>query len=377
MKKASIENVIIIKNKTRLEGLTEKFNTQRQAKFYISQAQNNFLNKASFSKKKKIIGKDDLEEEEYQQDIDFSENNIASFDEYETEHNNFYRALEGIQKHLSKIIKIKVIDRSYLTNYLFTENDLVIVIGRDGLVANAAKYLNDIPIIGVNPDAARYDGVLLPFTPDDCVDAVERVLRNTYDYKNVTMAEAVLNDGQRLLAFNDIFIGPSTHVSARYKITYEGQTETHSSSGLIVSTGAGSTGWLSSMFNMVNGIGRTFSSQRNTPPPPPMKLKAPPIQQQQQVNDSLVNPQVFDWDTSKLLFVVREPFISKHSQANIVAGTINKTNELLIESTMPQSGVIFSDGIENDYLNFNSGTIAQIGIAPERAKLVIKGNSKK
>lgn len=34
------------------------------------------------------------------------------------------------------------------------------------------------------------------------------------------------------------------------------------------------------------------------------------------------------------------------------------------------SGVIFSDGIESDFLNFNSGSIATIGIAKEKARLV-------
>jgi hypothetical protein len=32
--------------------------------------------------------------------------------------------------------------------------------------------------------------------------------------------------------------------------------------------------------------------------------------------------------------------------------------------------VIFSDGIEMDFLNFNSGSIATIGAAKEKAKLV-------
>ena len=52
---------------------------------------------------------------------------------------------------------------------------------------------------------------------------------------------ARLNDGQRLLAFNDFLIGHRTHVSARYRLTWHGRTETQSSSGILVSTGAGST----------------------------------------------------------------------------------------------------------------------------------------
>lgn len=36
------------------------------------------------------------------------------------------------------------------------------------------------------------------------------------------------------------------------------------------------------------------------------------------------------------------------------------------------NGVIFSDGIENDYLDFNFGSIARIGIAKEKVNLVVQ-----
>lgn len=37
---------------------------------------------------------------------------------------------------------------------------------------------------------------------------------------------------------------------------------------------------------------------------------------------------------------------------------------------MPENGVVFSDGIEADFLQFNSGTQATIGIARRRGRLV-------
>jgi hypothetical protein len=40
-------------------------------------------------------------------------------------------------------------------------------------------------------------------------------------------------------------------------------------------------------------------------------------------------------------------------------------------SQMPENGVIFSDGIESDYLEFNSGTLAEIGIAEKKGQLVV------
>lgn len=323
-----IENVVVVRSKTRLEQLTEKFNTKAQAKFYIQQNVTNVLQKKS----KGIVKKEEAEK---------------SFQEYEKEHDSLYSSLGSIHKSLSKKIKYKEIDRSFLANFIFTEKDLVVVIGQDGLVANTAKYVNNIPIIGVNPDPSQYDGVLLPFNTSNFEKAIENVLNNRYHFKEVTMAEAKLSDGQRLLAFNDFYVGPSSHVSARYQITFQNISERHSSSGIIISTGAGSTGWMSSVFNMAKSVARSFGHAEMT------------------------GSQQMPWDTKELMFVVREPFQSKTSQVQLTAGLIKAGQELQLESYMPGSGVIFSDGLETDFLQFNSGAIATIGIAPERAKLVM------
>ncbi len=55
--------------------------------------------------------------------------------------------------------------------------------------------------------------------------------------RSVSMAEAWLQDGQRLLAFNDLFVGARSHVSARYRIAQGGREEEQSSSGVIFSDG--------------------------------------------------------------------------------------------------------------------------------------------
>lgn len=299
-----VENAVIITNKTRLESLIERFNTRAQAKFYI-------------------------------------EHNNGDFSEYEKEHKIFKESLSCVIELLSQKFKCKVINRTYLPNYIFTEKDLPVVLGQDGLVANAAKYVNGIPILAINPDISRYDGILLPFTTNNFQYQINRIVNGNINCQEITMAKATLNDGQTLLAFNDFFIGPSSHISARYNICVNNIRENQSSSGIIVSTGAGSTGWISSICNMVNG----FSGTR-----PKLKM---------------------DWDDDFLFFVVREPFISRHSEAGIIHGKIDDIHPLIIESHMPQNGVIFSDGIENDFLNFNSGTIVKIGLAEKKARLII------
>lgn len=303
------EYAIIVKNKTRLESLIERFNTKAQAKFYIERLGGNF-------------------------------------EDYEKEHEMFHQSLNTLQIKLSRLMKNKTVERMYLPSFIFSENNLIVVIGQDGLVANTAKYAGNCPIVAVNPDKDRYDGVLLPFSTADFTAGVENVLSDRYKTRTVRFAEAKLNDGQRLLAFNDIYIGASSHISARYKISFNKKTEEHSSSGLIVSTQAGSTGWLSSVFNMAYGVAGMFESN--------LKPKKPKLKE------------------NELLFAVREPFQSKKTQTGITAGVIKTENRLTIESLMPSSGVIFSDGIETDFLNFNSGAIATIGIAKETAALVTK-----
>jgi NAD kinase len=303
------EKIVIVTRKTRYEELIERFNTAGQAKFYIEHAG-------------------------------------GDFGEYLNEHDVYLRAIDTLRKQTDIGLKLQSVDRSLVPTFTFTEKDIVIAVGQDGLVANTAKYIGSQPLIGVNPDPARNDGVLLPFLPEKTRPALAAVIENRAKIRATTLAEVALNDGQKLLAFNDFFLGARTHVSARYKITMAKKTEAHSSSGVLVSTGAGSTGWMSSVFNMAAGVSAFSGGKAGARP----SLKP---------------------DDARLVFVVREPFISRHSQAGIVAGMIESGSELQVESLMPSGGTIFSDGIENDFLEFNAGAIAHIRKAPRTAQLVL------
>ncbi|RUA16954.1 MAG: hypothetical protein DSY55_03080 [Clostridia bacterium] len=303
------EKIVLVTRKTRLEGLIERFNTRAQAQFYI-------------------------------------EHNGGDFTLFQLEHERYYQAVHRLQKGLKALARLHVIERQFLPTFIFARSDLVVTIGIDGLVVNTAKYLSGQPVIAVNPDPEHIDGVLLPFTVGKAIAAARRALAETPHTQAIPLAEARLNDGQRLLAFNDLFIGRSDHKSARYRISFDGRSERHSSSGVIVSTGVGATGWLSSLFNMANGMNSFFGKGCKLTPP---TLK--------RTDDAL-------------LFVVREPFISKTSAASLVCGAITPKKPLSLESTMPDGGVIFSDGVLDDYLDFNAGHVAQIGLAAQKVKLV-------
>ena len=55
----------------------------------------------------------------------------------------------------------------------------------------------------------------------------------------------------------------------------------------------------------------------------------------------------------------------------MIAGTLSDGDELIVGSQMPTDGVIFSDGVQDDFLEFNSGTIARFGVSSQCAKLVV------
>ena len=306
----SWSRVLIVRRATRLEELIARFNTKPQARFYIESAGGDFA-------------------------------------DYDAEDAAYKRALDEVAHAVRGMAKTHVIDRGLLPNYLFADDELVIAVGQDGLVANTAKYALARPIVGVNPEPSRYDGVLLPFQSRSAASAVRMVLAGKAKIRDVSMAAVRLQDGQHLLAFNDFFIGARTHISARYRIAAKGIEEVQSSSGVLVATGAGSTGWMSSVFNMATGVA-AFAGAR-MPKVEPMP-----------------------WDARELRWVVREPFASRSTGAKIVAGRIGDGEQLELESHMPVNGVIFSDGIEQDFLSFNSGAIASVGLADVSAQLVVR-----
>jgi len=303
------EKIVLVTRKTRLAELVERFNAKAQAKFYIEHA-----------------------------GLDFGE--------YEREDEAYRKSAELVQRSLEVGLKLQVIERGLVPTFTFLPADLVVTLGQDGLVANTAKYVGSQPIVAVNPDSERLDGILLPFLPDQVEEAVAQVIEGRSRIRAITLAEAKMSDGQRLLGFNDLFVGAQTHVSARYRIRWKKAEEPQSSSGVLVSTGAGSTGWMSSVFHMASGV----ATMAGNPAVKGMRL---------------------EWEDRRLLFVVREPFLSRHSQVNIIAGLVDPHDKLVLESLMPSGGVIFSDGMEADYLQFNSGATVTVGAAAETAQLVV------
>jgi len=122
--------IILVVRETRLDELTARFNTVQQARFYVEH-----------------LGSD--------------------FGDYLEEQRQLHAATREVETSLRAFGRVQRLDRRYLGNFIFGADDIVVVLGQDGLVANTLKYLDGQHLLGVNPDAKRWDGVLLPFRPDD------------------------------------------------------------------------------------------------------------------------------------------------------------------------------------------------------------------
>jgi hypothetical protein len=220
------------------------------------------------------------------------------------------------------------VGRTELDRFLFEPEDVILAVGQDGLVANVAKYLHGQPVVGVNLAPDRIPGVLARHPVQAVADLLAASRAGRLPLENRTMVEARLSDGQRLLALNEIFVGHRSHQSARYRIHFGEREERQSSSGVLIATGTGATGWAKSVARGRPGC-----------------------------------PQLPKPTSAELVFLVREAWPSPSTFAELVHGQISGA-PLSIVSEMNDGGVCFGDGIEGDYLDFGYGQVVTVGRAP-------------
>jgi len=293
--------LVLITRKTPLELLLERHGTYGQARFYLE------------SRGQSIAWAEEV-------------------------HERFTAGLARVQAAVPPDERRVRLDRADLATFLFAPDDVVIVVGQDGLVPNVAKYLEGQLTIGINPDPQRYDGILCAHPPEvtpRLLDWLEARDQGQFQLEQRSMALVEREDGQRLLALNEVFVGHRTHQSARYRLRVGGREERQSSSGLICATGTGSTGWA-----------RSIARQRQL--------------------DLVIGP-----EEARLAWLVREPFPSVSTDTDLDFGFLGPDEALEVVSEMGEDGVIFADGIEVDRLDFAVGQTARISVAQQRLHLVV------
>jgi len=265
----------------------------------------------------------------------FLESRDRDVEEVIERHQRQLRALARAEQSIPTEWRRVRIGRADFPGFLFEPDDIVVPVGQDGLVPNLAKYLTGQTVIGVNPDPERYEGTLVRFPVEAVSDLIADLRSGRSKTESRTMVEARLDDGQRLIALNEIYIGHQTHQSSRYLLRRDDESERQSSSGVIIATGTGATGWA-----------RSISTER-------------------QSNLPLPHP-----GDRRLVFFVREAWPSVNTGATLTEGTIGDPSRLTLISEMEEGGIAFGDGIETDYLRIGWGQEISVGLAPELLMLV-------
>jgi len=271
-----------------------------------------------------------------------------TFGKYEQEDKMDRHARACMSDALPRDVPHVTINRDDVSRFMFRKNDFIVACGPDGLFVNVARYLEGQPVIGINPESSR-ERVLMQWDGRDD----RRYLRQTIAdlvcgkadsracARPISLGKATTNDGQEVYAVNDFMIGRINHVSPRYHIDYGGISQRQMSSGILVSTGVGSSGWIHSIVRAAEDMtGGEFP------------LEVP-----------------FEWDAERLMFIVREP-ITRGRDAMVTFGEITPDKPLTVTSEMAEGGVIFSDGVLEDSIDFRAGITATITVAERKAYLI-------
>jgi len=206
-----------------------------------------------------------------------------------------------------------------------TENkDIIISIGGDGTFLSASHYAENIPILSVNSDKTRSEGALTTIDLSELNSKILDIINNKIKIKEYTREKIIIHKKNKCTetenALNETFFGNiNPHHTTNYEIIYKNKNENQRSSGIVISTGTGSTAW--------------YQTAGGYP---------------------------FNREKKQLKFKIRELYKRKLHKPTIKKGKINLNEKLIIISKMNHA-IVAIDSIRTYKLSKNNKVEISIG----------------
>ena len=208
-------------------------------------------------------------------------------------------------------INYNSVNREKLNKNLFQNKDLIIAAGGDGTFLRASQFIFDkTPILGVNSDPRYKEGFFMTTVKKNFEEKFNRILNENYTIKKLRRLEAYIgNNKVSELALNEFYVASEKqHHTARYFLNVRGKKERQKSSGILVSTAAGSNAWIKS-----------------------------------------AGGKILPLNVNKFEYLVREPYCGKITmKCSLVNGILNKNEkiEIVFESS---KGVLIADSLSKEH----------------------------
>lgn len=236
-----------------------------------------------------------------------------------------YKTLQLVENCI-KAHKISYLSsrRVHLTSKMCRNRDLIIAIGGDGTFLRAAHHIGSTPVLAVSSDIRYNEAFYAQATPANFVRKFKMLLKGKFKIRKLPRLQVKLNGSYlQLMAINEVFVG-SRHPyhTSRYWITIHGKKEFQKSSGVLITTRTGSTGWAKSAYK------KSLNIQKNG-----------------------------------FGYVVREPYIGRLTKSKLLGGTLPRKDVVKITSSLHE-GIVVIDSSEKVH-KFTNGDKLEVKISKQ------------
>jgi NAD kinase len=246
------------------------------------------------------------------------------------------------QKGALRILKRFFPEKQFVSREEFTEEiavnaDMVIALGGDNHLQYVSHFVDNQLMMGINSDPEKSVGALTYFNATSFDRILKRLEEGDFVIEEWTRLEARLEAGIGYvgLATCDYFLGEKERKNmSRHIIVHNGRSEEQKGSGLLVVTGAGSTGWYTS-------ASRYLHSDENDFPK----------------TDRMAR------------FVLAEPYVQPGRRLEnyvMLCGSLKEGEELTVYSLNDSEGIISNDSLEETTFNRGSKAILKLSDTPVR-----------